>query len=52
MSTCTDTMLPPPLGFVKVNANVCVVPLPEFGDTDTGAGGPLLVVMFNVAVVL
>jgi hypothetical protein len=43
-----------PLGSVNAKANVPDDPLPVFGVTETGAGGPLLLppVMVSEAVVL
>ena len=53
-SICVEEISVAPLGSVNANASVPDDPLPVFGVTDNGAGGPPLLapVMVNDAVVL
>ena len=43
-SICTVAMSVAPLGSLNANANVVVKPVPEFGETETVAGVPAVVV--------
>ena len=54
ISICVEEISVAPLGSENANANVCDDPLPVFGVTEAGAGGPPLLapVMVSDAVVL
>ena len=45
ISICVDEISVAPLGSENANANVCDDPLPVFGVTEIGAGGPPLVMV-------